>query len=863
MADQTQRLEIATVRAEVGSNIVFRFANDAANADSIPTQSGDIQNLKQVVLEIQQDAAEKISISTTIYPTVAAGLAATADQGIFLVQSNDADEIYTVWQNQAGTAVNTGKTALSATAIQTALDASNQAAQAAEQAADNATARTAGFLASAALAPATRDNGLPLQQGDRYFNTAEQAEYIYTAGGWEANESQQEIAAFKLDMANESDPTKGAALSGYDGGTVADVLNNTKPIFDYTALRNYTGQAKIVNITKPGIYGYFRSIGIVGGYSDNGFTVIVANNGAVWVRIFSGPANLAWTGCDMTGVLDASTALAVASDYCKANSVKLFGHGKLKLSANCSVRYLDLDFSGLDIVIDAGFSLTVGGYAGNFRNNDQKLGVVRRSTYNFDPSTFITPTVICIGAKGMKLTSGFIEYLQFFQSTNPSTFPHDASQAYSFFDLLFTMRIEVTTDPAYDGGPSIDGPGSANQWFNENQFRLGRCIWFEMKGSYLHNNNLIVGGTFEATGSRINISSGNKNRFDHVRAEGNNLTVSFGPNSIGNSIECDWFSSVPNAFTVPIINDLGTLNTVRTAVDRRYKFIDVLHITPNDLVFDTSVGLFANRDPNLAFIRGSASFATMGVSDKFEVSPGDYIYPTASAFTYTQQGVYNIKLYFYDKKGNPVTPSTTFTLGSATPAVQGMSLQSRFSTANTAIAVTSAPAWIAIQPAAFAAGVAMARVEVICTNTLSEGIATDILVTRMTSEQNCSLPRSGNKLKLPVVSAVPKKGWAEIGTVAMSSDGAQEFRVRLAIDTFSTAAASLGATEIVVSEITRSGVGTVVAGTIVGISDDANNTEWTTVASVNVGAKTITLSDPLKASLSVNSRVVFIGWRTV
>ena len=146
MADQTQRLEIATVRAEVGSNIVYRFANDAVNADSIPTQTGDIQNLKQILLEIQQDAAEKISISTTIYPSVAAGLAATADQGIFLVQSNDADEIYAVWQNQGGTAVNTGKTALSATAIQTALDASNEAAQAAEDAAEVATNRTAGFL---------------------------------------------------------------------------------------------------------------------------------------------------------------------------------------------------------------------------------------------------------------------------------------------------------------------------------------------------------------------------------------------------------------------------------------------------------------------------------------------------------------------------------------------------------------------------------------------------------------------------------------------------------------------------------------------------------------------------------------------
>ncbi|PYG98193.1 hypothetical protein CVV67_22405, partial [Arthrobacter stackebrandtii] len=100
MADQTQRLEIATVRAEVGSNIVFRFANDASVAGPIPTESGDIQNLKQVILEIQEDAADKISISTTIYPTVAAGLASSADQAIFLVPSSGEDEIYTVWKHE-------------------------------------------------------------------------------------------------------------------------------------------------------------------------------------------------------------------------------------------------------------------------------------------------------------------------------------------------------------------------------------------------------------------------------------------------------------------------------------------------------------------------------------------------------------------------------------------------------------------------------------------------------------------------------------------------------------------------------------------------------------------------------------------
>ncbi|MHA7114618.1 SGNH/GDSL hydrolase family protein [Pseudomonas promysalinigenes] len=195
MADQTQRLEIATVRAEVGSNILYRFSNDAAAAAAIPTESGDIKNLKQVILQIQADAAEKISISTTIYPTVAAGLAATADQEIFLVQSDDANEIYTVWKNEAGTAVNTGKSALSSEAIQQALDASNEAAQAAEEAADTATARTAGFLAPSPTAPVLRDNGLPLQVGDRYLNTEVQIEYVFKSDGWQANNIDGQVLA--------------------------------------------------------------------------------------------------------------------------------------------------------------------------------------------------------------------------------------------------------------------------------------------------------------------------------------------------------------------------------------------------------------------------------------------------------------------------------------------------------------------------------------------------------------------------------------------------------------------------------------------------------------------------------------------
>lgn len=309
MADQTQRLEIATVRAEVGSNIVYRFANDAVGADQIPTQSGPIQNLKQVILEIQEDASEKISISTTIYPTVAAGLAASADQEIFLVQSNDADEIYTVWKNEAGTAVNTGKTALSATAIQTALDASNEAAQAAEDAADVATTRTAGFLAPSATAPVLRDNGLPLQPGDRYFNTTDQAEYIYKTDGWEINDSIEAIA----EIEDATDPAKGAAKVGFDGGTVADALKTAKPLASYAALRAYTGPATRAILTGEGIAGAFsyKASWPVG---ENFGTVIVGTDGRKWVREGVEHLNVRWFGAAGDGTTDDASAFQAAVD---------------------------------------------------------------------------------------------------------------------------------------------------------------------------------------------------------------------------------------------------------------------------------------------------------------------------------------------------------------------------------------------------------------------------------------------------------------------------------------------------------------------------------------------------------------------
>lgn len=124
MTDQTQRLEIATVKAEVGSNILNRFSNDAIEADEIPTDSGPIPNLKQVMKVI----TDKASVSSSIYPTVAAGLAATAEGAIFLVASSEDDEIYAVWKKVGGVAVDTGKRSLSSQAVEEAREAAQASA---------------------------------------------------------------------------------------------------------------------------------------------------------------------------------------------------------------------------------------------------------------------------------------------------------------------------------------------------------------------------------------------------------------------------------------------------------------------------------------------------------------------------------------------------------------------------------------------------------------------------------------------------------------------------------------------------------------------------------------------------------------
>lgn len=170
--------------------------------------------------------------------------------------------------------------------VQSALEVAERASDAAAE----AQARAASFLLPSPEAPVVRDDGAPLQIGDRYFNSVEQAEFIYTSAGWALNESLQAIA----DIRNSHDPEKGAADVGFDGGSAAEVMLGAKSMQSYSALRSYTGRATGIRITQRNISGVFEYDPLDVTTPDNGATVIVSVNGKRYKRNYSGAVKLEW-----------------------------------------------------------------------------------------------------------------------------------------------------------------------------------------------------------------------------------------------------------------------------------------------------------------------------------------------------------------------------------------------------------------------------------------------------------------------------------------------------------------------------------------------------------------------------------------
>lgn len=97
----------------------------------------------------------------------------------------------------------------------------------------------------------------------------------------------------------------GVELVGYDGGTLQTIADGAKTLQDYAALRAYTGRAKGVRLTTPGIAGTFERDAGDTTSADNGGTIIVDASGRRWKRQFDGTAYFSWF--EMVGDWNGST----------------------------------------------------------------------------------------------------------------------------------------------------------------------------------------------------------------------------------------------------------------------------------------------------------------------------------------------------------------------------------------------------------------------------------------------------------------------------------------------------------------------------------------------------------------------------
>ena len=557
-------------------------------------------------------------------------------------------------------------------------------------------------------------------------------------------------------------------------------------------------------------------------------------------------------GADNTGIIDSSLAINNAATFAIANNATLVGFGTFKLSTQVSLRSCRVDFTNAVLVLDSTTQpLLVGGSSATTINPLQEFKRVYRSG-----GATSTPTMRVMGTKDQTFFVGACDYLQLYADTTAPNSNINGSIAYNTFNLGKIDRLELTNNPANVGVGA--GDGGSIQWINENRFNLQRCARLDISGTYEHNHNVFVGGTFEST-SQINITSGWDNYFYDVRAEGS-PTVTFGPTTERNVIVNTWDSSTSNfadsGFTV---TDNGFDNIVTDDFTLYRTSQTVCYTDVSDVVLDTQVSTTpTTRSRDLQRIFSSSTTAHIVESGYQPIVAGDYfrwvVVGPANTIDDTNAR-YRPRIYFYDASLKPVTATSDFIL--TTGGVLSV-VSSNYIAAGTNVSGAVA----VIKQAALDAGVRFVKVVWIgnSPSTASISQAVQMYVTQFSRKSDTyrGIPRLTNTPQGVglLVSGIPTQGYAPAGYTAIKSDATAKYVNRFAAETTTTAAHSAGASVIAIS----SGASTA-NGDIVGINLDDLSTHWTTIAAGG-GTNSITLTANLPSASASGKRVVFNRWST-
>lgn len=166
------------------------------------------------------DPDDVLTLTNGLYRTVAQGLSETVNGQIFQVISPEDEAAYAIYENVAGTAVDTGKRVparylLDKVAAEAQLNA--DAARAYAEGAQAYAGRNFGPLPSD---PSTNPLGDPLVAGDRYFNTSYGIERVFNGSTWYTPNADGQ--AIQTALANPSDSDQGVGMVAYKRSAISN-----------------------------------------------------------------------------------------------------------------------------------------------------------------------------------------------------------------------------------------------------------------------------------------------------------------------------------------------------------------------------------------------------------------------------------------------------------------------------------------------------------------------------------------------------------------------------------------------------------------------------------------------------------------
>lgn len=201
---------------------------------------------------------------------------------------------------------------------------------------------------------------------------------IYWSGDYKVNVTSSlgvQIGGYPVDNYESVDNKISVAVAASELITTGAItaLDNALQLADYSALHAYTGTRDAVYISGSGIAGAF--IRVTSG-THNGATIIVASNGVIWARVYSGPVDVRWWGAKFDNVTDDTAAIQACINYAQPLQKQIWlPSGTAKITAQLEVAF---SLFGLNMM-GQGYVKTRLNYSGIVPATDAAINIIGHS----------------------------------------------------------------------------------------------------------------------------------------------------------------------------------------------------------------------------------------------------------------------------------------------------------------------------------------------------------------------------------------------------------------------------------------------------------------------------------------------------